>query len=221
MAQRLRGTHSYGYVLVAAVADFVLLSAGGEGLWVRAISTVIAAVTIVLAYYTAGVGPRSRQRVLVIACLASAAALLSLLGDEGTARGITAVVSALLFISAGWAIVRGIGTQITIDLRTVLGALSIYLFVGLIFTYLYAAVDAFGTDPFFASGKSATTAHLVYFSFVTQTTVGYGDFTAGTNLGRTIAVVEALIGQIYLVTVVGLVVGNMGRERRRPEKTAG
>jgi hypothetical protein len=48
-------------------------------------------------------------------------------------------------------------------------------------------------------------------------TVGYGDFVARTDAGHTLAIFEALIGQIYLVTVVSLIVGNLGappRERR-------
>jgi hypothetical protein len=54
----------------------------------------------------------------------------------------------------------------------------------------------------------------LYYSFTTLTTVGYGDFTARTNLGHTLSVSEALTGQIYLVTIVSLVVANLGRRRR-------
>ena len=47
-----------------------------------------------------------------------------------------------------------------------------------------------------------------------MSTTGYGDLTPATSLGRSLAVFEMLIGQIYLVTIVGLLVGNMGRPRR-------
>ena len=59
---------------------------------------------------------------------------------------------------------------------------------------------------------------FVYFSYVTLTTVGYGDFTAATSTGRMIAVSEALTGQLYLVSAVALLVGNIGRTivRERP-----
>ena len=46
---------------------------------------------------------------------------------------------------------------------------------------------------------------------MTLTTVGYGDFTASTSVGRMIAVSEALTGQLYLVSAVALLVGNIGR----------
>ena len=61
----------------------------------------------------------------------------------------------------------------------------------------------------------ATVADYLYFSFVTQTTVGYGDLTAAGGFGRALAVLEALIGQLYLVTVIALLVSNLGSARRR------
>ena len=75
-------------------------------------------------------------------------------------------------------------------------------------------------SPFFAGGQLATVPHCLYFSFTSLTTVGYGDFTARTNLGHTLAVSEALLGQIYLVTVVSLIVANLGRSRPRAQDTA-
>jgi hypothetical protein len=70
---------------------------------------------------------------------------------------------------------------------------------------------------FFAQPGSHSAAEFLYFSFITLTTGGFGDLTAGDDVGRMMAVVEALIGQrqLYLVTVVALVVGNVGQRRRR------
>ena len=91
----------------------------------------------------------------------------------------------------------------------VAGVLCFYLLVGLFFAYLYTAIQNLGGAPFFANGDAATSSRTVYFSFTTITTVGYGDFTARTNLGHTLAVTEALLGQIYLVTVVAAIVGHL------------
>ena len=54
---------------------------------------------------------------------------------------------------------------------------------------------------------------------MTLTTVGYGDISAGSDVGRMMAVVEALVGQLYLVTVVAVVIGNIGRPRLQPDPT--
>ena len=54
----------------------------------------------------------------------------------------------------------------------------------------------------------------MYFSFTTLATVGYGDFVAEANLGHTLSILEALIGQIYLVTIVSLIVSNLRPHER-------
>jgi hypothetical protein len=84
----------------------------------------------------------------------------------------------------------------------------------LFFAYLYSAIGAVN-GHFFAGRHGATIVDYLYFSFATLTTVGYGDLTAAGDLGRMLAVSEALTGQLYLVTVVALLVGNVGRDRIR------
>jgi hypothetical protein len=90
------------------------------------------------------------------------------------------------------------------------GVLSLYMLLGMLFSFVYGAIDRLGGDPFFAGGDDATVSHCLYFSFTTLSTVGYGDFVARSDLGHTLAVLEALIGQIYLVTIVSLIVSNLG-----------
>ena len=70
------------------------------------------------------------------------------------------------------------------------------------FAFVYAAINGIDTTPFFVQTTNATTPDFLYFSFITQTTVGYGDFTAAGDLGRVLAVIEALTGQLYLVTII-------------------
>ena len=81
--------------------------------------------------------------------------------------------------------------------------------IGLLFSYIYGTIAAFDGGPFFAQGMDGDHQDQLYFSFITQTTVGFGDFTAKAHLGRSLSAVEALIGQIYLVTVVALMVSNL------------
>src|SRR5205085_3041411 len=89
----------------------------------------------------------------------------------------------------------------------------IYLLAGIFFSYIYRVVDLL-EGQFFAQKANAPAVDFIYFSFTTLTTTGYGDFTAGTSLGRMLAISEALVGQIYLVSVVALLVTNLGKERR-------
>lgn len=113
-----------------------------------------------------------------------------------------------------------------INLNTLAGAASIYLLFGLLFalgySFLGGALNEFwhmGSTPseaFFVSSRPVSPSDFLYFSYVTLTTVGYGDLTASTELGRMLCVVEALLGQLYLVTVVAVLVSNMGRRRETP-----
>jgi hypothetical protein len=70
--------------------------------------------------------------------------------------------------------------------------------------------------PYFTQGRDGDQAERVYYSFTCLTTTGFGDFTAAQPLGRALAVVEMLGGQLYLVTVIGVLVGGLvGRAARR------
>jgi hypothetical protein len=102
--------------------------------------------------------------------------------------------------------------------QAVSGALTLYLLLGLVFAWVIGFVDKVENVQYFAQTAHATTSQIVYFSFAVLTTTGFGDLTAATNVGRSLAVVEMLLGQLYLVTVIGVLVGNFaGRGRRAPE----
>jgi hypothetical protein len=105
-----------------------------------------------------------------------------------------------------------------IDVRTVLGALCVYILLAMLWAFAFAAIGDIGSQPFFAQQRHATVADYVYFSFVTIATVGYGDLTAAGGLGRALSALEGLTGQLYLVTVIALLVANLVPGRRRHEE---
>jgi hypothetical protein len=99
--------------------------------------------------------------------------------------------------------------QGTVNAQTVLGALAIYLLIGALYAFAFSAAALIGSGPFFAQGTAGTMAERVCFSYVTLATLGYGDVTPAGTSGQMMAVSEVLLGQIYLVTVVALVVGRL------------
>jgi hypothetical protein len=99
-------------------------------------------------------------------------------------------------------------------LQAVFGALAVYMLVGLAFAFLIGAVATGAAGPYFESGTDATQNARVYFSFTALTTTGFGDYTAATRGGRALAVLEMLVGQLYLVTVIATLVGNLRHQRR-------
>jgi hypothetical protein len=103
-------------------------------------------------------------------------------------------------------VVRRVLAKRTVTIQSIYGALSAYIIIGLMFASSFAAVDHLSTTDFFANNEPANTQTFQYFSFTTLTTLGYGDFTAGENGGRSIAVLEALTGQVFLATLVARLV---------------
>jgi hypothetical protein len=93
------------------------------------------------------------------------------------------------------------------------GVLCVYLLIGSAFAYAYGIISAIDDGGFFAEISGGDQPDFLYFSFTTMTTTGFGDLTAAHDLGRSLAITEALIGQIYLVTLVALIVGNIGQAR--------
>jgi hypothetical protein len=113
---------------------------------------------------------------------------------------------ALLLLMAVVMVVRRVLAKRTVTIQSIYGALSAYIIIGLMFASGFAAVDHLSTTDFFANNEPANTQTFQYFSFTTLTTLGYGDFTAGENGGRSIAVLEALTGQVFLATLVARLV---------------
>ena len=98
--------------------------------------------------------------------------------------------------------------------RLVIGALVVYLLLGLCYSYVFAIIGLLTGQPFFVQTAAPTTANYLYFSYTTLSTVGYGDFSAATTLGQMTAISEALFGELYLVSIVAILVANIGRSFR-------
>jgi hypothetical protein len=135
---------------------------------------------------------------------------------DGTARSMNALLVALGPPAVVYGGVRSLRTSRQVKVEAVMAVLSLYMMIGMLFAFVFGAIDKFGDDPYFIGGVPATVSRCLYFSFTTLTTVGYGDLTARSDLGHTLSVFEALIGQIYLVTIVSLIVGNLGRRGAEP-----
>ena len=101
-----------------------------------------------------------------------------------------------------------------VTLQVVMGALTIYVMTGLIFAWVVSLVAEIGDAAYFAQGGDATQGDRVYYSFTVLTTTGFGDYTAATPVGHALAVVEMLVGQLYLVTVIGVIVGDLASRSR-------
>jgi hypothetical protein len=150
---------------------------------------------------------------VVVPCLI-AAAVASVVGAVGMAAAVSVLVSLVFVVASPVVIVWRLAQHPSVSVRTVMGALCVYLFIGLFFALVYTGNELFDSAPFFAQTSDSSAVDFIYFSLSTMTTVGFGDLSAASDLGRMTAAIEAILGQVYLVTVVAVLVSNLGRRQR-------
>jgi Ion channel len=206
---RLHQSHSYGIVLLLVVASFAFAAAASDSAWSGSVLLLLEGVTLVTALWTSGLAhPDSwMSRTLVI--LATSVGVVNLVWSGNALSAATGLLAAVLVIATAAAIGLGVVDQRDVNARSVLGAISIYVLLGMLFLFMYGAVAVLGSGPFFAQGTDGTRPLRLYFSYVTLATLGYGDYTPAGDFGHMLAVLEALIGQLYLVTVVAVLVSRL------------
>ena len=195
----------------------IIVFASATSVWGQLVSVILSGGTLLFVLHTAGAHQRTfRASAAVVSVAILSSAIAVLLGDT-VATTTAGFVGLLLAIVAPIVILRRIVLSPTITVRLVLGALSIYLLLGLAYAYLFPLVAALTNAPFFVQTTTPDASDYIYFSYTTLATIGYGDFTAASSLGRMVSVSEGLVGQLYLVSAVALLVGNVGRQLRPSE----
>jgi len=210
---RVRASHSYGLVLLLIIASFVFLSVAPKADWADSVLVLLQSTTLVTALWTSGVARADSRVSLALVALAGAAALALGISGGTALAGTVGIISGLLTVATVATIALGVIDQGEANVQAVTGAICVYLLIGILFVFLYGVVATLGSGSFFSQGTDGTRSVRLYFSFVTLATLGYGDYTPAGNLGRMLAVSEALLGQLYLVTVIAVLVSRM-RGRR-------
>jgi hypothetical protein len=206
----------FGKALLLIVASIFAIAFSENSGWLRVLALVLEGAALLFILQTSDAHRRFLQAAQIAVVLSVAVASVVVIVGSGDSREIAAgLVGAFLAVGAPIAIVRRLSREKVIDLQVLAGALCLYLLLGLFFTFIYSLIQIFDTSgPLFVQGGRASTANITYFSYVTMTTVGYGDLTLRANVPRMFAVTEALMGQLYLVSAVALVVSRLGQERR-------
>jgi hypothetical protein len=203
----------YGAVFVLTLSVVVWLILAPSADWSRAVAFSLESAALVVVVATS----RTRleiRRVRAAAGALAAGALVAAVATGLLPRWLSAAAAGLLSLAIPLALVGGLLRLVRtrgVTLQAVAGSLAIYLLIGLIFAWSITVAAHFDPAPYFASGTDATQSARVYFSFTVLTTTGFGDLTAANAAGRALAVLEMLVGQLYLVTVIGVLVGSFGR----------
>jgi voltage-gated potassium channel len=210
LARELAGR--YSFLLALILADYLLLSLVGETTFGRVVINLVFACTLLVTLLTA----RAPRLWITLALVLIGAAVLVLLGAALTQNlsGMTApsgTLSALVLLATPVVIVRDIIRSRQVNADSVLGAMCVYLLVGIIFALLYAVTGTFTPEGFFGSVSLGTAPNYLFFSFMTLTTVGYGNLIPAMAFGQSLAMLEAILGQIYLIVVVARLVSLWGQ----------
>lgn len=216
----VRASDSYGLLLVLLLLDYLLLSLMPIERWFGLVVGVPISLTLLLALHTS----RAHRRGVHIATWAAAVSIAigvgnALFGTRGTDAGLTVLLSLLLVVTP-FVILRRILRHPDVTVETILGALCVYVVIGIFFGVLYYGISKtlpfiYGTPVpaghrFLAQSGPHPPSDYLYLSFVTITTVGFGDLTPLSRLARSVVVLEALMGQIFLVTLVARLVAMYG-----------
>ncbi|MFL5859500.1 MAG: potassium channel family protein [Solirubrobacteraceae bacterium] len=215
-AQSRERRKRFGLLLLSITTVFAVEGIASPGRLQQVVVSILLAVTIVFSLRVA-----DARRVIVMPTLVVSLVLVLasiVVAIAGNPQGVVVGIFNLLLVTIAppaiiLGTVRTLRARKQVTVEAVFGVLGLYLLLGMLFAFLYAFIGRVNGGSFFAGHQPVTAASCLYFSFTTITTVGYGDLTAGSNLGHTLSNAEALIGQIYLVTIVSMIVGNLGLRR--------
>lgn len=201
---------AYGFALLLTMTSILVTIAAGGGKSAPIAAGLMQGLTLVAVLLVSG------ARGWWIGALLMASTVVTLLASltawlVGATFPVVPVVSAVIVGAAIVAVMRRLRDFHAVTVQMVLGLLTVYLLIGLLFAHVDLLVSGL-VGGFFVGGQEQAAA-FVYFSYVTLATVGYGDLTPVAGLPQALAVLEALVGQLYLVSVVALAVGRFGLER--------
>lgn len=132
--------------------------------------------------------------------------------DSATAIGISSAIGCVFFTHAAYVLTRSLLFRVsTVSNETLWAAVNVYLVIGLAFAFLYASIALIDGDAFVGNFMGEDLLRqvegFIYFSFVSMTTVGYGDLAPNLPFVATIAYLQAVLGQLYVAIKIARLVG--------------
>jgi hypothetical protein len=198
---------AYGLVLLLILVTFaVTMTLPPEGSAGRVAAVACSALTAIIAFTSSSV---RAARVRAAVAFGALAVLLSVGAEAVPQRELLGaaflIVAAMLTLAAATILQRVVDASV-VDFRTILGAISVFTLLGLLFAFLFLGIDRWQSTDFFTGVAHPRASDFLFFSYTTLTTTGYGNLIPSSEVGQSFAVFEMLVGQIFLVTLVaGLV----------------
>jgi len=206
-ADIVRAVDSYASLLVLLLANFFVIELVTDARWgaVASILLAVAALIVAISDPDAGEGLKPWHWVAIGLCVALAPIVLFV--TSSSLLGVAYLVPVGLLVSATLPVTLSrIALHEPVTSETILGALCAYILFGLLFAFVYLALGELRDAPFFAQPGPHEESEYLYFSFVALTTLGFGDLSPAVGLPQALTVLEALLGSVFLVTLVARLV---------------
>ena len=203
----VRAVDSYASLLVLLLLNFLVIELVNDARWgaVASILLSVAALIVAISDPDAGEGLRPWHWVLIGFCVALVP--LVLVFTSSSVLGLAYLVPVGLLVSATLPVTLSrIAHHKKVTSETILGALCAYILFGLLFAFVFLALGEFRDTSFFAQPGPHEASEYLYFSFVALTTLGFGDLSPAVGLPQALTVIEALLGNVFLVTLVARLV---------------
>jgi Ion channel len=199
--RREQARDRFGVLLLLLVGSFVALGFADER-WMRAVAVLLQIAALAVGFLATTLGRDHRWLGLFALVGTAAIVLVAMSGD--TASGIGEIAGVVVLAALLVAVLDRVLHHEQVSVQTLFGAVCAYFLIGLMFSAVYGALNDFGNTPVF--GEPVDRSVFSYFSFTTLTTVGFGDFTAATDIARRIAMIEAVLGQVFIATTLARLV---------------
>ena len=131
---------------------------------------------------------------------------------------LTIILNILFFIVVTGALVTHVATAKEVYGSTLICAINSYLLIGLTVSLLFILMDMVNPESFTqVDSTKGSYSTFIYFGFVTLSTLGYGDITPDSPLARSFSIFTALFGQLYLVTIMAIIIGKLLNAKKTTE----
>jgi ion channel len=225
LARAERVSDAFGLVLLLVLTTYVLASVLDNRSWASVLLTVSTSATSVVALTSSHARAHIVRIAILLSVLTVALATVGAAVDERIWLNFASVIQISLLAVAMAAVLRRVVTAPEVGFRTILGALSVYAVLGILFTFAYGTIDRIQSGPFFEGVAHPVGSDFLFFSYTTLTTTGYGNLVPGGQPGQMIAGLEMMAGEIFLVTLVAGLVSlwrpGEGLRRRRQRRAEG
>ncbi|HEX6229391.1 MAG TPA: potassium channel family protein [Solirubrobacterales bacterium] len=201
-----QANEAYGLVLFLFLVTYVLASLVSRGGWGTLLLIASTVATAIVALVSSHSRATSVRRGLVVAAVAILAALASAVFGGPAWLSIASLLAVSLLAVGMGAVLQRVAVSETVTARTLLGAISVYASLGLIFSWIYRAIDRLEGGGFFGEEVTVRAGDFIFFSYTTLTTTGFGNLVPDGQVGQMLTGLEMMVGQVFLVTLVaGLV----------------